>query len=428
MRFLQPHSSAALGSFLQDHCSRYGKVFKSHLFLSPTIVSCDPELNNFILQNEDRYFQGSYPKPVHGVLGKNSLLVVVGETHKRLRTMALALVNATKANPGYINDIETMATYVMTRWKGKEEVYFCDEARKFTFSVIVKQVLGLSPDDTTTAVILRDFRTFMNGLISFPLYIPGLPYARAVQARTRIASAVKDILEERARSMGASPCNGGQDFLDVLLSVGNLSDEEKVSFVMDSLLGGYETTTLLLAMAVHFLGQCPAALDQLLSEHRNIRDDRDENQPLSWDDYKKMEFTQNVINESLRCGNIVKFVHRKALIDVRFKDYLIPSGWKVLPVLSAVHLDPSLHGDPSTFNPWRWEGQNQTASKKFTPFGGGTRLCPGSELAKVETAVFLHHFLLNFRWRPAAEDVPIAYPYVEFPGGLPLKVEPIDGE
>lgn len=113
---------------------RYGKVFKSHLFLSPTIVSCDHELNNFILQNEDRFFQGSYPKPVHGVLGKNSLLVVVGETHKRLRTMALALVNATKAKPGYLNDIETMATYVMTRWKGKEEVYFYDEARKVRMS------------------------------------------------------------------------------------------------------------------------------------------------------------------------------------------------------------------------------------------------------------------------------------------------------
>jgi hypothetical protein len=26
-----------------------------------------------------------------------------------------------------------------------------------------------------------------------------------------------------------------------------------------------------------------------------------------------------VINEALRCGNIVKFVHRKALKDVRYK-------------------------------------------------------------------------------------------------------------
>jgi hypothetical protein len=121
-----------------------------------------------------------------------------------------------------------------------------------------------------------------------------------------------------------------------------------------------------------------------------------------------------VINEALRCGNIVKFVHRKALKDVRYKgsfnptwgfpcrshcahhmimdqakgtfvpdlwallflkhldfnrrcskacgpvscsvaEYLIPSGWKVLPVFSSVHLNPSLHGNAQQFQPRRWE-------------------------------------------------------------------------
>jgi hypothetical protein len=47
--------------------------------------------------------------------------------------------------------------------------------------VIVKQVLGLSPEEPVTAMILEDFLTFMKGLISFPLRIPGTPYARAVQ-------------------------------------------------------------------------------------------------------------------------------------------------------------------------------------------------------------------------------------------------------
>lgn len=36
-------------------------------------------------------------------------------------------------------------------------------------------------------------------------------------------------------------------------------------------------------------------------------------------------------------------------------DYLIPSGWKVLPVFSAAHLDPSLHASALEFHPWRWE-------------------------------------------------------------------------
>lgn len=78
-----------------------------------------------------------------------------------------------------------------------------------------------------------------------------------LQARARIFSTVKALIKER------SSCSKKGDFLDLLLSVHNLSDDEKVSFVLDALLGGYETTSLLMAMAVHFLGQSQPALEEL---------------------------------------------------------------------------------------------------------------------------------------------------------------------
>lgn len=58
-----------------------------------------------------------------------------------------------------------------------------DGCLQFTFNVIVKQVLGLTPEEPQTTEILQDFLTFMRGLISLPLYIPGTPYARAVQVQ-----------------------------------------------------------------------------------------------------------------------------------------------------------------------------------------------------------------------------------------------------
>ncbi|KAJ4730286.1 Cytochrome P450 [Melia azedarach] len=422
--FLNPHSSNSVGNFLLQHCSRYGKVFKSHLFFSPTIVSCDPELNYFILQNEGKLFQCSYPKPIHGILGQLSMLVAVGETHKRLRNAALSLVSITKSKPEFLHDIERIAIQILDSWKDKPQVIFCEEARKFTFNVIVKQVLGLTPEQPETTKILRDFLTFMRGLVSLPLYIPGTPYARAVKARSRISSTVKAIIEDRRRRRNNNNAEerNNSDFLEILMSVDTLSEDEKVSFVLDSLLGGYETTSVLMAMVVHFLGQSPTALQQLEIEHQKIRSMKQKNEKLNWEDYQRMDFTQNVINEALRYGNVVKFVHRKALKDVKFRDYLIPSGWKVLPVFTAVHLDPSLHANALQFHPWRWESQDQTC-KKFTPFGGGSRCCPGSELAKVEVAFFLHHLVHNFRWRNEEEDQPVAYPYVEFPKGLVLNVE-----
>ncbi|KAJ6329586.1 hypothetical protein OIU77_011123 [Salix suchowensis] len=247
----------------------------------------------------------------------------------------------TKSKPEFFNDIERIAVQILNSWKDKQQVMFCEEARK---------------------------------------------------ARSRISSRVKAIIEER-RSRNGRSCGVRNDFLEILLSVDTLSEDEKVSFVLDSLLGGYETTSLLMAMVVHLLGQSPTASEQL-----------------------------KVINEALRYGNIVKFVHRKALKDVKFRDHLIPSGWKVLPVFTAVHLDSSVHADALQFHPWRWEAQDQTC-KKFTPFGGGSRCCPGSELAKIEIAFFLHHLLQNFRWTAEDVDQPMAYPYVEFGKGLLINLD-----
>ncbi|KAK9119903.1 hypothetical protein Scep_017996 [Stephania cephalantha] len=419
LSFLKPHQSNSIGSFLESHCSRYGKVFKSHLFGSPTIVSCDHEMNMFILQNEEKLFQCSYPKPIHGILGNLSLLVVVGDVHKKLRNVALSFTNTCKSKPEYLHDIEKLTVSCMQSWKNKNEVVFCDEAKKFTFNLMVKQILSMEPDDPLCSNILQDFQTFMKGLVSIPLYIPGTPYGRAVKARARICSTVRAIMRERGKgNVGLEK----RDFLDVLLSNTSISSEGKVSIVLDLLLGGYETTSILMSTTVYFLGQYSQhALDKLKSEHRVIRERKKGGETLDWEDYKQMQFTHYVINEALRCGNVVKFVHRKALKDVNFKGYHIPCGWRVLPVFSAVHLDPSLHENASQFDPWRWAVQEPV--KNVAPFGGGPRLCPGAELAKIETAFFLHHLVLSYRWMIKETDHPLAYPYVEFKKGLPIEIE-----
>nr|XP_034593812.1 cytochrome P450 724B1-like [Setaria viridis] len=220
----------------------------------------------------------------------------------------------------------------------------------------------------------------------------------------------------------AIPSKLGQHRRPAKGPVSDLSHDDKVTFVLDSLLAGYETTSVLLSMLVYFVGHSPKCLEQLKREHESIRSSKGTEEFLTAEDYKKMEYTQRVINETLRCGNVVKFVHRRALKDVRYKGYVIPAGWKLLPVLSSVHLDPALYPNPQELDPGRWEGLNQTAGKKFAPFGGGLRLFPGSELGKVEAAFFLHHLVHCYRWRLDGEDVPMAHPYVEFKRGLPIEI------
>ncbi|PSS30191.1 Cytochrome P450 724B1 isoform 1 [Actinidia chinensis var. chinensis] len=416
--YLKPHESNSMGSFLEKHCSRYGRVFRSHLFGCPTIVSCDHELNTFILHNEGRLFQSSYPKPVHDILGKLSMMLVTGDLHKKLRSVSVGFISTSRSRPDFLHYVEKLAISVMELWRENQEVSFFTEAKKFTMYVMLKYVLSIEPEDPLAPKILEDFLCFMKGFVSIPLYVPGTPYAKAVKARARLLHTLEKIVKEREKTREVKG-----DFLDEMQLKGNLSDEEKVSVALDILLAGYETTSGLLALVVYFIAQSPACvLQQLKEEHQNLRRRKEDVEPLSLEDYKHMEFTSNVISESLRCGNLVKFVHREALQDIQFQEYIIPGGWKVLPVLTGAHLDPSLHQNPSHFDPSRWV--DQAINKKVSPFGGGLRLCPGTDLARVETAFFLHHLVLNYRWKTKEDESPMSCPYLDFKRGLLLEIEP----
>jgi cytochrome P450 family 724 subfamily B1 len=66
-------------------------------------------------------------------------------------------------------------------------------------------------------------------------------------------------MEERRK--GGSPKKVA--FVDVLLSNNELSQDDKVTFVLDLLLAGYETTYVLISMLVYFLAKSPKYLEQL---------------------------------------------------------------------------------------------------------------------------------------------------------------------
>ncbi|KAI8533561.1 hypothetical protein RHMOL_Rhmol10G0020300 [Rhododendron molle] len=366
--YLIPHKSNSMGSYLESHCSRYGRVFKSHLFGHPTIVSCDHDLNLFILHNEGNLFQSSYPKPVLDILGNLSMILVHGDLHKKLRSVAVGFIGESRSRPDFLLYVEKLSISAMESLREHRQVGFYKEAKKFTMYVMLKHVLDVEPEDPLAPKILQDFLTFMKGFVSIPLYVPGSPYAKAVKARARLSSTLGQIIKEREKKGTVGIKKG--DFIDEMLQKGNLNDEEKVSVAIDILLAGYETTSGLMALVVYFIAQSPSVLHQL-----------------------------KVISESLRCGNLVKFLHRKALQDVKFKaEYIIPQGWQVLPILTAAHLDPSLHQNPSEFDPSRWAaGQESFRSITRSYYRGAAGALLVYDITRRETFNHLASWLEDAR-------------------------------
>lgn len=393
-------------------------------------MSTDPGLNRFVLQNEGRMFECSYPKSIGGILGKWSMLVLVGDMHREMRMISINFLSSARLRNLLLPEVERHTLLILNSWIPNFVFKAQDEAKKFTFNLMAKNIMSLEPGEPEIERLRVEYVTFMKGVVSPPLNFPGTAYWRALKSRVNILSIIEQKMEERiVRIKNNEERSNEDDLLSWALKQSNLSKEQILDLLLSLLFAGHETSSMALVLAIYFLEGCPNAVKELRKEHSEIAEGKKLRGEcgLNWDDYKRMEFSQCVINETLRFGNVVKFLHRKAIKDVKYKGFDIPCGWKVLPVLSAVHLDSEFYSNPHEFNPWRWQIPSNAAAttNNFMPYGGGPRLCAGSELAKLEMAIFLHHLVLNYTWELAEPDQPWAYPYVDFPKGLPIKVRPI---
>uniref|UniRef100_A0A453GV66 Steroid (22S)-hydroxylase n=1 Tax=Aegilops tauschii subsp. strangulata TaxID=200361 RepID=A0A453GV66_AEGTS len=436
--YLRAHPATSIGQFMNQHIARYGKIYRSSLFGHPTVVSADAGLNRYILQNEGRLFEVSYPPSIGGILGKWSMLVLVGHHHREMRSIALDFLSSVRLRAVLLPEVERHTLLVLRDWllSTSPAVFSAQhEAKKFTYNLMAKNLMSMDPGEEETEGLRLEYITFMKGVVSAALKFPGTAYWKALkQSRATILGVIERKMEERLEQMNKEDSSTeADDLLGWALKHSNLSKEQILDLLLSLLFAGHETSSVALALAIFFLEGCPKAVKELRGEHLEIarRQKLRGECKLSWEDYKEMVFTQCVINETLRLGNVVRFLHRKVIRDVHYNGYDIPSGWKILPVLAAVHLDSSLYEDPNSFNPWRWKQGNTSAmthNSNFMPYGGGTRLCAGSELAKLEVAIFLHHLVLNFRWELAEPDQAFVYPFVDFPKGLPIRVHRIAQE
>ncbi|KAE8655441.1 Cytochrome P450 90A1 [Hibiscus syriacus] len=406
--------------FIDERVKRYGSVFTTHIFGEPTVFSADPETNRFILQNEGRLFESSYPGSISNLLGKHSLLLMKGNLHKRMHSLTMSSVSYSIIKDQLLVDIDRLIRINLDSWT--DRVLLMEEAKKITFELTIKQLMGIDPGEWSES-LRKQYVLVIEGFFTIPLPLISITYRRAIKARRKVAEELGKIVRERRE--GYERGERKSDMLGGLLGHEGISNEEIVDFMVALLVAGYETTSTIMTLAVKFLTQTPLSLAQLKEEYEEIREKKSEWEALEWRDYKSMSFTHCVINETLRVANIISGVFRRTITDVNIKGYTIPKDWKVFASFRAVHLDHDHFEDARTFNPWRWQNvQGTSCSGNFyTPFGGGPRLCPGYELARVEISVFLHHLVTQFSWVPAEEDKLVFFPTTRTQKRYPINLQ-----
>ncbi|KAK6119272.1 hypothetical protein DH2020_046985 [Rehmannia glutinosa] len=377
--FLRAFKSSNPDSFIDTFANRFGRtgLYKVHMFGNPSIVVTSAEACRKVL-TDDEAFRPGWPAATVNLVGRKSFVGIYDEEHKWLRKLTAAPVNGLS--------VDCIIMHIFLSTEGEH----------------VREALE------------REYTALNYGVRAMAVNLPGFVYHNALKARKNLVAVLQAVVTKRRELKRINPSTVKKDMMDALLDAEDehgrkLSDEEIIDILIMYLNAGHESSGHTTMWAALYLQKHPECFKRAKAEQEEIvRNRPPEQKGLTLREIRKMDYLNKVIDETLRLVTFSLMVFREAKKDVNVCGYTIPKGWKVLVWFRNVHFDPETYPDPKKFDPSRWEGFTPKAGN-FLPFGGGSRLCPGNDLAKLEISIFLHHFLLNYELEHHNPASPLLY-------------------
>ncbi|XP_068100631.1 cytochrome P450 2K1-like [Hyperolius riggenbachi] len=178
------------------------------------------------------------------------------------------------------------------------------------------------------------------------------------------------------------------------------NDENLVHSILDLFAAGTDTTSTTLRWAILLMMKYPEIQKKVQEE---IQAHVKQGQMPTVDDRKNMPYTDAVIHEIQRFGNVVPLnVSHTTPRDVFFRGYCIPKGTEVIPFLTSVLYDKTQWETPYKFNPNHFlDGPGKFVRRDaFMPFSAGRRACVGEGLARMALFIFFTELLQAFTFHP----------------------------
>lgn len=112
-------------------CCRFGKIFSCSLFGKWCVVSADPSFNRFVMKNEGKLFQSSYPKSFKDLVGKNGVITVHGEQQRKLHGITSNMMHLDKLlKMNFLDDIQMVITQTLNNFPTNQPLLLQDLCRK----------------------------------------------------------------------------------------------------------------------------------------------------------------------------------------------------------------------------------------------------------------------------------------------------------
>ena len=369
--------------------ARYGNLVTLPTVNGTVVLAFTPELAREILAGrEEDFVVGFGVDAVAPLLGKDSLLLLSGDRHRRdRRLMSPPFHGARMRSYGPIAQLG--ARRMMATWKPGDRLTARPLMQAVTLEVILRAVFGVCDDDELVefAGFVREAVTEVNPL---PLFFPFLqqelfgfgPWGRFMTSRRRLEALIQRRIDA-ARERGEPT----EDILSRLVFAryedgATLDDSALRSQLLTLIMAGHETTATALSWAVYELGRHPAWAKRLRDQVVALGPGADAA------DIAELADLEAFCCETLRVHPIVLEFFRTVRAPFTLGGFTIPVGLHLAGAIHVIHEDEDLYPEPGLFRPERFL-ERRFAPNEFAAFGGGHRHCLGAAFAMNEMKVIL---------------------------------------
>ncbi|XP_051002910.1 cytochrome P450 2C37-like [Acomys russatus] len=404
----------------------YGPVFTLYLGRQPTVVLHGYETVKEALIDHGEEFagRGSYPvvdKDLLFSIYAHFLLGIVfynGDVWRDTRRFSLMTLRKLGMGKRSIEDRVQEEAQCLVKELKKTNGLPCDP----TF------ILGCAPCNVICSIIFQnrfdykeqDFLNLMEKLNentkilsspwlqvcnTFPALLDYCPGSHNTFFKNY--ACIKNYLLEKIKQHEESlDVTNPRDFIDYYLIKGRQENcNQKLDNILEHLaitatdlfIAGTETTSTTLRYALLFLLKYPQVtakfqeeIDRVVGRHRSP----------CMQDRNCMPYTDAMIHDVQRFIDLFPTsLPHTVTCDIKFRNYFIPKGTKILTSLSSVLHDSKEFPHPEMFDPGHFLDAkgNFKKSDHFVPFSTGKRMCAGEGLARMELFLFLTTILQNFK-------------------------------
>ncbi|CAL1546700.1 unnamed protein product [Lymnaea stagnalis] len=428
-----------LSKMLDEWRGKYGKTYGIYGMFPryPTLVTFDSRLLEHIMIKDFDNFVDRVGRNTSKSAVLEGLFFLNGDHWRRSRHVLSPMFTAGKLKQ-MLHHVNTSAGQLVSLMlKHKEEgklIPLKAIASRYTSDVIARVGFGIDSlalteeksefaynignfiriPATRLQDILRTIGEFFPPIMNFGLkYFNEQVDAILPETNNYFVSLINDAIERKIKekNMPDKAKKAHLDMLDMLLEA-EVDDktgsqltaaDRKITrkYVIGNsailILAAFETTSTALSSILYLLARHPDVQDKVIEEIDGVLQGKV--QP-SYEDLGKLEYTTQVIYESLRMFPPSPDVTRRAQETRTYNGVTIPKGVAIFIPIYKIVKDPEYFPEPFKFDPDRFSPQRKSEIDpiSFLPFGFGRRQCVAKRLALMELKVVLCQLLSKMRF------------------------------